>query len=172
MREQEVGRGERWLPVVEYEGCYEVSDQGRVRSLGRMVRNSRGGGMRRISSRILAQAYDGHKRSQVCLSKDGKAKVRLVHQLVLEAFCGPRPLGMECCHWNDDPSDNRLDNLRWDTHSANNLDAVRNGRNHHANKTHCKRGHEFTEANIYMRPRGRECRECARIRWLTGGYFA
>jgi hypothetical protein len=51
-----------------------------------------------------------------------------VHRLVLLAFIGPCPGGMECCHWNGDPADNRLSNLRWDTHKANCADTVRNGR--------------------------------------------
>lgn len=53
----------------------------------------------------------------------------LVHRLILEAFVGSCPEGMEACHWNDDPTDNRLENLRWDTHRANGADMVRNG--HH-----------------------------------------
>lgn len=50
-----------------------------------------------------------------------------VHRLVLEAFVGPCPPGMECCHNNGNPADNRLENLRWDTRSANCLDAVQHG---------------------------------------------
>lgn len=54
-------------------------------------------------------------------------KSRYVHSLVLEAFVGCRPRNMECCHANGDPSDNRLENLRWDTHKANGEDMVRHG---------------------------------------------
>lgn len=49
-----------------------------------------------------------------------------VHHLVLAAFVGPRPVGMEACHQNDEPTDNRLVNLRWDTRKANAEDAVAN----------------------------------------------
>src|SRR5262245_50618733 len=52
-----------------------------------------------------------------------------VHRLVLLAFVGPCPGGMECCHANDDRQDNRLSNLRWDTRGNNISDAIRNGRN-------------------------------------------
>ena len=52
---------------------------------------------------------------------------RYVHHLVLEAFVGPRPEGTECCHGNGIRSDNRLCNLRWDTHKENYADAVRHG---------------------------------------------
>lgn len=57
---------------------------------------------------------------QVMLRRDGRSFGRLVHCLVLEAFVGPCPPGMEGCHFPDrDPSNNRLGNLRWDTHVNN-----------------------------------------------------
>lgn len=56
-----------------------------------------------------------------------RGKFRLVHRLVLEAFVGPCPAGMEGCHNNGCPSDNRLQNLRWDTRLANNADKIRHG---------------------------------------------
>lgn len=57
----------------------------------------------------------------------GRGKKYLVHRLVLETFIGPCPKGMETCHNNDVPNDNRLENLRWDTHSNNHKDKVKNG---------------------------------------------
>lgn len=63
----------------------------------------------------------------VTLRKDGKRTVRLAHHLVLEAFIGPCPDGMEGCHRNGVRHDNRVENLRWDTHRDNILDRVRNG---------------------------------------------
>lgn len=54
--------------------------------------------------------------------------VRYVHHLVLEAFIGPRPAGMEACHFPDrDPANNRVCNLRWDTRTANRKDMVAHG---------------------------------------------
>lgn len=50
-----------------------------------------------------------------------------VHHLVLEAFVGPRPKGKEACHWDDDPSNNKLSNLRWGTKQENTEDLLRNG---------------------------------------------
>ena len=50
-----------------------------------------------------------------------------VHRLVLEAFVGPCPPGLETCHRNDDSSDNRLRNLRWGTSLSNSADAISNG---------------------------------------------
>ncbi len=63
----------------------------------------------------------------VMLSVGGEAKHMLVHRLVLFAFVGPAPEGMECRHLNGDPQDNRLENLCWGTHSQNGLDAAKHG---------------------------------------------
>lgn len=154
---------EHWLPVVGYEGLYEVSDQGRVKSLARsFVR--RDGKPQTIRERFLSQTkFDthGYRTSRLC--NLGTFKDVWVHRLVLEAFVGPCPQGMVACHWNDVKADNRLENLRWDTQSANQYDKVRNGTHPAASKTHCKNGHEFTAENTYSQ-RGirRACRQCNR----------
>lgn len=64
---------------------------------------------------------------RIQLFKNGKYQNKLIHRLVLEAFIGPCPEGMEACHNNGDSTDNRLENLRWDTHSNNMLDSVDHG---------------------------------------------
>lgn len=73
----------------------------------------------------------GHRRICLRQGRTGAPGSRqrwvFVHVLVLEVFVGPCPSGMEGCHANGDPSDNRLVNLRWDTHSANMRDAMRHG---------------------------------------------
>lgn len=56
-----------------------------------------------------------------------KPKAWRVHVLVLTAFVGQRPDGMECCHADRDVTNNRLDNLRWGTHADNESDRVRHG---------------------------------------------
>jgi hypothetical protein len=58
----------------------------------------------------------------VTLHKDGKQYIRKVHRLILETFIGSCPEGMECCHNNGMPADNRLENLRWDTPKNNQAD--------------------------------------------------
>lgn len=63
----------------------------------------------------------------VVLYKNGKRCQRKIHHLVLETFVGFRPRGMQCRHLNGDPSDNRLENLKWGTHSENQQDSVRHG---------------------------------------------
>lgn len=85
-----------------------------------------------------------------------------VHGLVAEVFIGPRPEGLDVCHNDGDKSNNRASNLRYDTHSENQKDEVRAGRNVYRNRTHCKHGHEFTPENTYWWNGGRSCRECKR----------
>lgn len=152
---------EQWRPVVGYEGIYEVSDHGRVRSLDRLV--PRGSRPFRLKGRLLAQSTmrSGHKRVALC--KNGKGRHHLVHRLVLEAFDRPCPEGMEACHGIGGPGDNRLENIRWGTASDNMKDRVRHNTHHQANKSHCAQGHEYTEENTYIPPTGgRSCRTCRR----------
>ncbi len=117
---------EFWKPVVGYEGYYEVSDQGRVRSLERtVIRN----GESIVPSRIIAQKLTKNGYLAVNLWRNNKYKTRTVHRLVLEAFVGPHPRGMQACHDDGDRTNNFANNLRWDTPSANNLDKRRHGTN-------------------------------------------
>lgn len=147
---------ERWLPIPGYEGIYEVSDAGRVRSLDRL--NARG---RRLAGKLRSLSVMPSGHLTVALNAHRVRRTWSVHHLVLMAFVGPRPEGMEACHWNDEPSDNRLENLRWDTRSANQADSVRNGTHAMASRTHCPKGHEYTAENTYLHPKGsRYCRAC------------
>lgn len=110
---------ENWLPVPGYEGAYEVSDLGYVRSLERRVRlvtRQAGETTRLVRERILRP---GSTRSGHVSVAIGKGNSRLVHQLVLEAFIGPRPEDCEVLHLNHDPADNRLVNLKYGTRSEN-----------------------------------------------------
>ena len=122
---------EVWKSIPGYEGFYEVSDQGRVRSLDRDIPHPRGGTHHR-KGRLLKPCIDGTGRGAVALYVENHRTLRSIHQLVLEAFVGPCPGGMEVCHWNDVCTDNRLENLRWDSHRNNGSDAKRNGRLHPA----------------------------------------
>lgn len=155
--------GERWVSVPGYEGFYEVSDRGGVRSLERRIPDGRGR-MRRIAPRDRRHTTLPVGYQQIQLHRDGTSVARLVHRLVLEAFIGPPPPGMEACHNNGDVTDNRLTNLRWDSHQANMQDAIRAG-THRGAVTRCPAGHDYTPANTYLTPVGaRQCRACQRIR--------
>ena len=153
---------EHWLPVVGFEGSYEVSDRGRVRSLDRI--SSQGIQLRGQVLKLHPVSDRGYLKAD--LYRAGRAAQRLVHRIVLEAFAGPCPEGMEGCHNDGDTSNNAVENLRWDTHSENNFDIVRHGNHHHARKTHCKRGHLLEAPNLCggaSAARGwRRCRACSR----------
>lgn len=154
---------ERWRPVVGHEGYYEVSDRGRVRSLGRMANRGRAG-WRWMDGRIL-QLNESNGRYMVALSVKGEVRQSTVGPLVLEAFVGPRPPGMECCHWDDHPKNDVLENLRWDTTVANMADKLRNGHDWHATKTHCPQGHGLFPPNLFGNAEtGRECVACSNTR--------
>ena len=117
---------EQWRPVTGYEGLYEVSDQGRVRGLDRF--DTRG---RHVQGVVLRAHQTGkHKYYAVTLSDSTGRKTRhSVHRLVLEAFVGSCPDGMEACHGEGGWADNRLGNLRWGTKSENCMDdKLRDGR--------------------------------------------
>lgn len=150
---------EEWRAIPGYEGIYEVSDRGGVRALPRI--DAQGG--RRQLRVFKPSRMDVWGHLGVGLRRDGLVRSFYVHRLVLEAFVGPCPPGMEGCHWNDVPDDNRLSNLRWATKSANRFDRVRNGRDHNARKTDCWRGHPFNDENTLVRNGRRHCRECRRI---------
>lgn len=119
---QQKANNETWRPVPNFEGLYEVSDQGRVRSVPHMtIRGIRGG-------RIRKQRTDAYGYQILDLFRGDRGTTCKVHRLVLSAFVGPCPEGMEACHFPDrSKSNNALSNLRWDTRSANNIDSVKHG---------------------------------------------
>lgn len=152
---------ERWLPIAGYEGMYEVSDLGRVRSLERIVRNRVG--LMKKPERILKPQINRDRGGylQVTLFRDGKWKTKKIHTLVLETFVGPRPPGRESLHANDIETDNRLTNLSWGTRSQNMLDQVKNGRHKNSVKTSCPQGHSYDEVNTRIDNKGRRrCCSC------------
>ena len=104
---------EEWRPIAGYEGVYEVSDQGRVRSLDRLVRAN--SGWRSTGIRYFTPSPSGKNRKYKKVLLRNPKKQYLVHRLVLEAFVGPRPDNCEARHLDGDPSNNRLDNLAWGT---------------------------------------------------------
>lgn len=140
-----------WKDVVGYEGLYEVSDSGQVRSVR--------------TGEILRPWVNVKGYEIVSLSNLIRTSSR-VNRLVCEAFHGPAPDDKpNALHRDGDQSNNRADNLHWGSTSENAQDLVRHGRHNNARKTHCKRNHEFTPENTRISRRGfRECRSCIRMR--------
>lgn len=123
---------EEWRDIEGHEGLYQVSNTGKVKSLrsGKILKTESG--------------EWGHQRVNLGRRERGLR----VHRLVLEAFVGPCPPGMECCHNNGDPSDNRVENLRWDTKKSNAADKRKHGNDPMLNRTHCPRGHPLEAPNL------------------------
>lgn len=81
--------------------------------------------------------YNGtNPRLAVHLSRDSKAKTYTIHRLVLLAFVGPCPDGMQGCHNNGNPDNNNLWNLRWDTPTANQADRKLHGTTYEGEQHH------------------------------------
>lgn len=150
---------ERWLAIPGYEGIYEVSDLGRVRSLNRIVSSGH-----RRQGVILKPAWHQRGYPMVNLWRNNSQRMQLVHRLVLMTFVGPAPHGTEALHGDGDAANAALANLSWGTHSENQADQVAHGTHGNASKGSCPSGHEYTEANTYIYPGKphRGCRECRR----------
>ena len=117
-KEEEMYKDERWLPVVGYEGWYDVSDFGRVKR----VRAACGTQAGRILKPSITQGYE-----HVDLHKKGKDKTMRVHKLVAVAFIGTCPDGVEVNHIDGDKTNNCLNNLEYVTPSENRRHAFRIG---------------------------------------------
>jgi hypothetical protein len=117
---------ERWKPVVGWEGLYEVSDQGRVRSRPRII-HKRNGRKQTVRARVRKTPVASNGYKMLALYRDGVGCFFCVHALVLEAFCGARPAGYETRHKNGDKLDNRLANLAYGTCSENYDDRRKHG---------------------------------------------
>lgn len=124
---------ERWAPVPQYEGFYEVSTLGQVRSLPHLAKHSRKGYVKR-RGKILAQHPDADGYLEVNLSKHGKVRQFRVHRLVCTAFL-PNPDNLPVVNHKDfDKSNNCIYNLEWCSQKYNALHAVSNGRLPHISK--------------------------------------
>lgn len=167
-----------WRPVVGYEGLYEVSSDGQLRSLDREVECRDGRTLRLHGVNLKLRNPSGdYLRTE--LSRHGTLRTVLVHRLVATAFHGPAPEGMEVCHGDGVKTHNHKDNLRWGTRSENAQDNLMHGTNWQAAKTHCPRGHEYSPANTRPQRSGRACIACdklhskaRRLGMTTAQYFA
>src|SRR5690349_7783602 len=114
---------EEWRSIPGFEGLYEASNLGRVRS----------------PLKILKQRLNNMGYPVVELSRDGRSRESLVHRQVIRAFRGDPPPGNACRHLSGTPTDNRIENLAWGSRSENSMDQVRLGTHRNTRKTPCKR---------------------------------
>lgn len=121
---------EIWKDISGFEGTYQVSDRGRVRSLTRTITaaNRWGGTSTRLKlgqNIALSPSTDGY--GMVHLYLDGVRYPRMIHRVVAEAFIGPRPKGCEILHNDGDKTNFRLSNLRYGTKLENEADKIKHG---------------------------------------------
>lgn len=114
-----------WLPAIGYEGFYEVSDDGHVRSLSRQYVSKTGRKVTVQARKLKVGIVNGYH--VVSLSKDGKSKSFRLHCLMMLTFVGPCPSGHEVCHWDGKRDNNHLSNLRYGTKVENMEDRIRHG---------------------------------------------
>ncbi len=148
---------ETWLPVVGFEGIYEVSSNGRVRSFDRYVAHNcaphqfcRG---RELHGWVCPLGY-----RRIWLQRDAQVTETFAHVLVAEAFIGPAPSTKhEVAHNDGDPSNNHFSNLRWATHAENMGDKREHG-THTCGERHSRAKLTLDEARaiFHSRERGKD----------------
>ncbi len=124
---------EQWQDIASWEGMYQVSDQGRIRSFWK--RKSLGvgkGSQMALGDKPTLMTLSQDRRGYFyVMFKNGKGRLcrYSVARLVLNAFVGPAPDGFDACHSPDPtPSNNRLANLKWGTHRENQQEMSKQGR--------------------------------------------
>lgn len=120
-----------------------------VSSLGRSAKlmSNKGGGRLPYVTRSTPKPGGGRYRDYL-------------HHWVAWAFLGPRTAATPVVrHLNDDPLDNRAENLSWGTHGENSADVFSNGKR--IKRSHCRHGHELAEPNLTSE---KKCKACSRAR--------
>lgn len=113
---------ESWVPVDGYVGIYDVSNMGRVKTIGRRDRYGRP-----VREKIRRPAADPKGYLRLFLCHDGKNRCFLLHRIVARAFLGPCPSGYTVNHINGVKTDNREENLEYATKGENSRHAYRMG---------------------------------------------
>ena len=109
---------EEWRDIKGYEGLYQVSNTGKVKSLERTVRIGRG--YRTVTEKIMKPRENNHGYLQLHLCREGKRKLCRIHRLVAQAFL-PNPDNLsEVNHKDENKQNNYVENLEWCSHSYNN----------------------------------------------------
>lgn len=136
---------EIWKDIPEYEGLYQVSNLGRVKSLERKVK--KWDGIKTVREKILSQNKTPFGHLKVIFSKENKHYHPSVHRLLAMAFI-PNPQNFPVInHINGNPADNRIENLEWTTQSKNVLHGFKMGRK----VTHSVPVLQYTLAGVFVR---------------------
>ncbi len=131
---------EKWVPVVGYEGIYDVSDHGRVRRMK--------AGQGAVAGKILKSCINTGGYPQIQLRKNGAMHTISLHRLVASSFIGPCPSGKEINHLDGDKTHNYPYNLEYTTHKENHRHASHIGLLNPARGERCPRA-RLTEQDVH-----------------------
>jgi DNA-binding XRE family transcriptional regulator len=138
---------EVWKPVVGYEGSYEVSSLGRVRSLTRLV-DCKGGRKRSMSGKVMSVSIDHRGYRRVMLQRSGERKLLKVARVVCHAFNGgPEGERNQAAHCDGSRTNDRASNLRWATNVENISDRAIHGTNLNGERHHQSK---LTETSVHL----------------------
>lgn len=161
---REIADGE-WRPVAGFEGFYEVSNHGGVRSVDRTIWVNGRNLHRKLKGKLLTQKSRDGEHFYVDLSRGNEVERKWVHRLVLEAFVSPMGEAELARHRDGNARNNHVENLAWGSFAENNLDTVAHGNHYQATKTECKRGHPLEAPNLVegiLKHGRRSCKACNR----------
>lgn len=154
---------ELWNPIPGYEGRYEASNQGNVRSLGFWMGNPWGTKTWKPGRTLKPTAHPQGYRMVTLTDESGRRWTTKVPRLVLLAWVGPPPQGKtDVLHGDDIPDHDHIGNLRWGDQSENSFDSVKNGVHPMASRSRCPLGHLLVEPNLVMSAAARQCLACKR----------
>jgi hypothetical protein len=146
-----------WRVIPGYEGFYEASDEGQVRSVNAHPKG------RTPALHVMTPQLHSNGYLNLGLFRDHQRHVIGVHRLVALAFLGEPAPDQEVAHADGDRANNAPSNLSWKTHRENEADKVVHGtRRTGWYNTVCVRGHDYSD--VYIWHGRRECRECRRER--------
>lgn len=146
---------EEWRDILGFEGAYQASTLGRIRSIDRSIPNPRGSGFRTHKGRVRKFSVRPNGYQAVHISVGGRRRTESVHRLVALAFIGNPPFeGALVLHGNGVPTDNRPSNLRYGTQSENLADRIAHGTSTRGGRPEAK----LSVAAVHVIRRARESR--------------
>lgn len=138
---------EIWKDIIDFEGCYQISSLGRIRSLDRFV-TCRNGGVKLFKGKIKNVSENRRRYKSICLSKNSKTKNFDIHRLLAIHFIPNPGNKKEVNHIDGNRMNNDLSNLEWSTPSENALHAHKTGLISNTGRKNHKRARKLTDNQV------------------------